>query len=81
MSYIIIIIIVSEVSLIMLQWPGFSLYMLCIIEFVDSISMNERDFSYTHYITIAGISHGRYTIMHFKHHHRVLQMISNRMSI
>ena len=28
-----------------------------------------------------GISRARYTIMHFKHHHRVLQLISNRMSV
>ena len=37
----------------------------------------------TQYITNAGISRaiGIYTITHFKHHHRVLWLISNRMSI
>ena len=52
-----------------------------IIESVDSISRDEPDSPKTQYITNAGISHARYTIMHFKHHHRVLQLISNRMSV
>ena len=51
-----------------------------IIESVDSISRDELDAPLTQYITNAGISRVRYTIMHFKHHHRVLRLISNRMS-
>ena len=52
-----------------------------IIESVDSISRNEPDAPLTQYITNAGITRARYTITHFKHHHRVLQLISNRMSV
>ena len=52
-----------------------------IIESVDSISRDEPDSPLTQYITNAGISHARYTITHFKHHHRVLRLISNRISI
>ena len=52
-----------------------------IIETVDSISRNERDAPLTQYITNAGISCVRYTITHFKQHHRVLRLISNRMSV
>ena len=52
-----------------------------IIESVDSISRDERDSPLTQYITNAGISRARYTITHFKHHHRVLWLISNRMSV
>ena len=52
-----------------------------IIESVDSISRDERDAPLTQYIINAGISRVRYTIMHFKHHHRVPQLISNRMSV
>ena len=44
---------------------------------VDSISTDERDSPLTQYITNAGISRARYTITHFKHHHRVLLLISN----
>ena len=33
----------------------------------------------TQYITNGGISRAGYTITHFKHHHRVLLLISNRM--
>ena len=51
------------------------------IESVDCISRDERDSPYTQYITNTGISHARYTITHFKHHHRVLQLISNRMGV
>ena len=52
-----------------------------IIESVDSISRDERGFPLTQYITNGGISRARYTITHFKHHHRVLRLISNRMSV
>ena len=52
-----------------------------IIESVDSISRDERGFPLTQYITNGRISRARYTITHFKHHHRVLRLISNRMSI
>ena len=54
---------------------------LYIIESVDSISRDERDAPLTQYITNAGITRARYTITHFKHHHRVLGLISNRMSV
>ena len=52
-----------------------------IIESVDSISRDERGFPLMQYITNGGISRARYTITHFKHHHRVLRLISNRMSV
>ena len=52
-----------------------------IIELVYSISRDERDVPLTQYITNAGISRARYTTTHFKHHHRVLRLISNRMSV
>ena len=52
-----------------------------IIESVDSISRDERGFPLTQYITNGGISRAGYTITHFKHHHRVLRLISNRISI
>ena len=54
---------------------------LYIIESVDSISRDERGFPLTQYITNGGISRAGYTITHFKHHHRVLRLISNRMSV
>ena len=41
-----------------------------IIVSVDSISRDEPDSPLTQYITNAGISRARYTITHFKHHHR-----------
>ena len=56
-------------------------YYKTIIESVDSISRDERGFPLTQYITNGGISWVRYTITHFKQHHRVLQLISNRMSV
>ena len=56
-------------------------FKLFIMESVDSISRDERDAPLMQYITNAGISRARYTIMHFKHHHRVLRLISNRMSV
>ena len=52
-----------------------------IIESVDSISRDEPDSTLTQYITNAGISCSRYTITLFKHNHRVLRLISNRISI
>ena len=52
-----------------------------IIESVDSISRDERGFLLTQYITNGEIYLARYTITHFKHHHRVLRLISNRMSV
>ena len=52
-----------------------------IIESVDSISRDEPDSPLTQYITNAGISRARYTITHFKHHLRILRLISNRMSV
>ena len=45
------------------------------------VSRDERDAPLTQYNTNAGISHTRYTIRHFKHHHCVLRLISNRMSV
>ena len=52
-----------------------------IIESVDSISKDERGFSLTQYITNGRISRGGYTFTHFKHHHRVLRLISYRMGV
>ena len=52
-----------------------------IIESVDSISRDGQGFPLTQYITNGRISRARYTITHFKHHHRVLWLISNRMSV
>ena len=43
----------------------------------DSISRDEPDSPLSQYITNAGISRARYTNTHFKHHHRVLRLISN----
>ena len=51
-----------------------------IIESVDSISKDERGFPLTQYITNRRISRGGYTFTHFKHHHRVLRLISYNMS-
>ena len=48
---------------------------------LDSISRDGRDAPLLQYITNAGISRARYTITHFKHHHRVLWLISNRISV
>ena len=60
----------------------FRLHHTCsIIESVDPISRDEPDAPLTQYITNAGISRARYTITHFKHHHRVLWLISNRMNV
>ena len=56
------------------HWEVEALY---IIESVDSISRDERDAPLIQYITNAGISRAKYTITHFKHHHRVLWLISN----
>ena len=52
-----------------------------IIESVDSISKDERGFPLTQYITNGRISRGGYTFTHFKHHHRVLRLISYRMGV
>ena len=52
-----------------------------IIELVDSISKDERGFPLTQYITNGRISRGGYTFTHFKHHHRVLWLISYSMSV
>ena len=52
-----------------------------LVESIDSISRDEQDVPLTQYITNAGISRARYTTMHFKHHHRVLWLLSNRMSV
>ena len=53
----------------------------CYIESVDSISKDERGFPLTKYITNGRISRGGYTFTHFKHHHRVLRLISYSMSV
>ena len=47
----------------------------------DSISKDERGFPLTQYITNGRISRGGYTLTHFKHHHRVLRLISYSMSV
>ena len=51
------------------------------IESVYSINRDEPDSPKTKYITNGGISRARYNITHFKHHHRVLRLISNRMCV
>ena len=51
------------------------------LESVDSLNRDERGFPLTQYITNWGISRARNTITHFKHHRRVLRLISNRMSV
>ena len=60
---------------------SFALARLFIIESVESINRDERGFPLTQYITNGGISRARNTITHFKHHLRVLRLISNRMSV
>ena len=60
---------------------GGSLRSPIIIESVDSISKDERGFPLTQYITNGRISRGGYTFTHFKHHHRVLRLISYSMSV
>ena len=52
-----------------------------IIESVDSTSRDEPNAPLTQYITNTGITHTRYTITDFKHHHRVLRLISNVISV
>ena len=54
---------------------------IIIIESVDSISKDERGFPLTQYITNGRISRGGYTFTHFKHHHRVLLLISYSMIV
>ena len=56
-------------------------HVIIIIESVDSISKDERGFPLTQYITNGRISRGGYTFTHFKHHHRVLRLISYRMGV
>ena len=63
----------------MCVYTGGKIYL--IIESVDSISRDEPDSPLTQYITNAGISRARYAITLFKHHHRVLLLISNRISV
>ena len=62
------------VNEVVMEWEN-------IIESVDSISKDERGFPLTQYITNGRISRGGYTFTHFKHHHRVLRLISYRMSV
>ena len=57
-----------------------SLFILNVFS-VLCISRDERGFTLTQYITNGEISRARYTITHFKYHHRVLRLISNRMSV
>ena len=81
----------SAICNVLHQWktsliPTYRVYRLYdirirIIESVDSISRDERGFSLTQYITNGRISRDRYTITHFKHYHRVLRLIPNRMSV
>ena len=84
-DFLILLIPTPLVSVLFLQQHPYFLfiyiYVYIIIESVDSISRDEPNAPYTQYITNGGISHARYTIMHFKHHHRVLRLIYNRMSV
>ena len=61
--------------------PPLITYNYTIIESVDSINRDERGFPLTQYITNGGISSARNTSTDFKHNHRVLRLISNRMSV
>ena len=63
------------------QYASVQISIKLIIESVDSISKDERGFPLTQYITNGRISLSGYTITHFKHHHRVLRLISYRMSV
>ena len=67
------------VGVVVRRYIGFLI--LFIIELVDSIIRDEPDSPLTQYITNAGISRARYTITLSKHHHRVLQLISSRISV
>ena len=49
---------------------------LAIIKIDSMISKDERGFPLTQYITNGRISRGGFTFTHFKHHHRVLRLIS-----
>ena len=69
----------AAASLLLCSLNVFSV--LYIIESGDSISRDERGFPLTQYILNGRISRARYTITHFKHHHRILRLISNRMSV
>ena len=71
-------IIASEASLLHELAGAFLWY---IIESVDSISKDERGFPLTQYITNGRISRDGYTFTHFKHHHRVLRLISYSMNV
>ena len=65
-------------------YPGLYLEQISsgtIIESVDSISKDERGFPLMQYIANGRISRGGYTFTHFKHHHRVLRLISYSMSV
>ena len=69
-----------DILIIIINFP----YSTCIrsfLELVDSISKDERGFPLTQYIRNGRISRGGYTFTHFKHHHRVLQLISYSMSV
>ena len=68
----------SPVCNVLRQWKT---SFILIIESVDSISKDERGFPLTQYITNGRISRGGYTFTHFKHHHRVLRLISYRMGV
>ena len=60
---------------------AYTIRRIYIIESVHSISKDERGFPLTQYITNGRISRGGYTLTHFKHHHRVLRLISYSMSV
>ena len=70
----------SPVCNVLRQWKT-SLILTYIIESVDSISKDERGFPLTQFITNGRISRDGYTFTHFKHHHRVLRLISYNMSV
>ena len=76
----------SPVCNVLRQWKTsliltYSMDDIYIIQSVDSISKDERGFPLTQYITNGRISRGGYTLTRFKHHHRVLRLISNSMSV
>ena len=54
---------------------------MCISDLVDFISRDEPDVLQAQSIENAGISHARCSLKHFKHHHRILWLMSNQMSV
>ena len=63
-----------DILTIIINFP----YSTCISSFLAAASLLLCSFLKCFFVL--GISHTRYIIIHFKHHHRVLQLISHGMS-